>query len=66
MNRDRIQGHFRQMLGSIKEQWGRVIDDQTMQVSGKRDRLVGRIQIGYGLTREAYTKEERGSRVATR
>lgn len=51
MNRQRAQGHLRQVVGAIKEGWGKVIDDRTMQVKGERDKMLGRAQAGYATGR---------------
>ena len=31
MNREQVHGHLRQVVGVLREQWGRVINDRTMQ-----------------------------------
>ncbi|HZQ72815.1 MAG TPA: CsbD family protein, partial [Burkholderiales bacterium] len=40
MNWDRIAGNWKQAKGKMKEQWGKLTDDQLDQVAGKRDQLV--------------------------
>jgi len=57
MNWDRIEGNWLQFKGSIKEQWGRLTDDQLDVVAGKRDMLAGRIQETYGITKEESEKQ---------
>lgn len=44
MNRDRLQGIFRQFNGTLKQQWGALTDDPLAVDAGKRERLAGRIQ----------------------
>ncbi len=53
MNWDRIEGNWKQFKGTAKEQWGKLTDDQLDVIGGKRDRLVGKIQEAYGLSKEA-------------
>ena len=53
MNREQPHGHLRQVVGALRENWGRVIDDRTMHIRGERDRLLGRMQAGGRLTQEA-------------
>ncbi len=52
MNRDQIEGKWRQIRGEIKKQWGKLTDSELDQVEGNMDVLVGKIQEKYGGTRE--------------
>ncbi|HJS29701.1 MAG TPA: CsbD family protein [Anaerolineales bacterium] len=52
MNKDILEGNWKQIRGQIKTMWGRLTDDELDQVDGHRDRLVGLIQEKYGYTRE--------------
>ena len=52
MNWDRIEGNWKQFKGSAKEQWSKLTDDQLDVTAGLRDKLVGRIQQAYGITKE--------------
>jgi len=51
MNQDIFEGNWKQFKGKIKEQWGKLTDDDMDVISGKRDQLVGRIQERYGMAR---------------
>ena len=53
MNQDRIQGRWKQLKGKLKEQWGRLTDDDLDVIAGRRDQLLGRIQQRHGLARDA-------------
>ncbi len=57
MNWDRIEGNWKQLKGNVKEQWGRLTDDQLDVIAGKRDRLAGKIQEMYGISRNAAEKQ---------
>jgi uncharacterized protein YjbJ (UPF0337 family) len=52
MNRDVIKGQWKQLQGKVKQQWGKLTDDDIARINGDRDLLVGRIQELYGRTRE--------------
>ncbi len=52
MNWDTIKGNWKQMTGTVKEQWGKLTDDDMTIIEGKREQLVGRIQVRYGIARE--------------
>ena len=55
MNRLQAQGHLRRVVGTLRQSWGKVINDQTMQVRGEHDKLMGRLQAGDGATRAGAT-----------
>lgn len=52
MNQDRIQGRWKQFKGKVKEQWGKLTDDDLDVIAGRRDQLLGRIQQRHGLARD--------------
>ena len=57
MNWDRIEGNWKQAKGKIKEQWGKLTDDNLDKISGKRDQLVGRIQESYGIHKDVAERQ---------
>jgi uncharacterized protein YjbJ (UPF0337 family) len=57
MNEDTIKGNWKQFTGKIKEQWGKLTDDDLDVVAGKRDQLLGRLQERHGLAKDAAEKE---------
>lgn len=48
----KIKGSWTQSKGAIKEQWGKLTDDDLLQIQGRRDVLVGKIQTRYGISHE--------------
>lgn len=52
MNQDRIQGRWKQLKGKVKEQWGKLTDDDLDVIAGRRDQLLGRIQQRHGLAKD--------------
>ncbi|MEQ8848199.1 CsbD family protein [Botrimarina sp.] len=57
MNWDQIQGKWTQTKGQVKEQWGKLTDDDVDRIDGKRDQLVGTVQERYGIAREEAEKQ---------
>jgi len=57
MNRDIISGKWQQLRGKVKEQWGKLTDDDLTQAEGKYDKLTGAIRERYGYTRERAEEE---------
>jgi uncharacterized protein YjbJ (UPF0337 family) len=52
-----LEGQWNQLKGEVKQQWGKLTDDELDQIEGSRDQLVGKIQEKYGRTRmEAETE----------
>ena len=48
MNRDQIEGKWTQYKGHAKQTWGKLTDDDLVRAAGKRDQLVGLVQLRYG------------------
>lgn len=57
MNRDILEGQWKQIKGRVKQQWGRLTDDELDQMSGSYDELAGVIQERYGYSREEAMNE---------
>jgi uncharacterized protein YjbJ (UPF0337 family) len=51
MNKDQIEGNWKQLKGKVKQQWGKLTDDQIDVIEGRRQELAGKIQEAYGLSK---------------
>jgi uncharacterized protein YjbJ (UPF0337 family) len=51
-NWEQIAGKWKQVKGKAKKQWGKLTDDELMQIDGNRDVLAGKIQEKYGIAQE--------------
>lgn len=49
---EKIKGSWTQTKGAVKEQWGKLTDDDLMEIQGRREQLVGKVQTRYGITHE--------------
>lgn len=49
---EKFQGSWNQTKGAVKEQWGKLTDDDLLAIEGRRDQLVGKIQTRYGISKE--------------
>jgi uncharacterized protein YjbJ (UPF0337 family) len=56
MNWDQIEGKWKQAKGSVRQQWGKLTDDDLEYIAGKRDHFVGRLQERYGMAKEEAQK----------
>jgi uncharacterized protein YjbJ (UPF0337 family) len=57
MNWDQIEGKWKQLTGSAREQWGKLTDDDMQTLTGQKDQLVGRIQERYGIAKAEAEKQ---------
>ncbi len=53
MNKDLLEGKYHEFKGKIKEQWGKLTDNDLTEINGKRESLLGKLQGYYG-----YAKNE--------
>ena len=57
MNEDRIKGNWKQFTGKIREQWGKLTDDDLDVIAGKREQFLGKLQERHGIARDAAEKQ---------
>jgi uncharacterized protein YjbJ (UPF0337 family) len=57
MNWDRIEGNWKQFSGKVRQQWGKLTDDDLDVIDGRREQLAGRIQEVYGITKDEAEKQ---------
>ena len=56
MNWDQVEGKWKQAKGSVKQQWGKLTDNDLDYIAGKRDNFVGKLQERYGMATEEAQK----------
>jgi uncharacterized protein YjbJ (UPF0337 family) len=57
MNKDTFEGNWKQFSGKLKQQWGKLTDDDIALINGKREELAGRLQERYGLAKDAAERQ---------
>ena len=57
MNRNRLEGKWKQLRGNLKELWGRLAHDPQCESTGRRERIAGRVQERYGISTEEAAHE---------
>lgn len=57
MNWDQIEGKWKQFVGSARQRWAKLTDDDIGLLHGKRHELEGRLQERYGWNKEQTQKE---------
>lgn len=56
MNSTEAKGTWNELKGKLKKNFGDLIDDDSMYEEGKKEELLGKIQIKLGKTKEEFTK----------
>ncbi len=59
MNQDIFDGNWKQLKGKVREQWGRLTDDDLDKAAGKRDQILGKIQERYGIAKDEAERQLR-------
>ena len=57
MNEDTLRGQWMQLKGKIREQWGKLTDDDLDEVEGQSEQLIGKIQERYGVARDEARRQ---------
>src|SRR5262249_14989134 len=57
MDWNRVEGNWKQVKGKVKEQWGRLTDDDLNVIAGRRDQLEGKVQERYGIAKDQVRKD---------
>jgi uncharacterized protein YjbJ (UPF0337 family) len=67
MNWDQIEGKWKQVMGSAKQKWGKLTDNDWAFINGSKDKFLGRLQERYGVSKEEAQRqiEEWSSAVPT-
>jgi uncharacterized protein YjbJ (UPF0337 family) len=62
MNKDKAAGQWKQIKGKVKEQWGKLTDDDFTVLEGNQEQLAGKIQERYGIAKEEAERQVRDFR----
>jgi uncharacterized protein YjbJ (UPF0337 family) len=57
VNRDTLKGQWMQIKGKIREQWGKLTEDDIDRMQGNAEQLIGKVQERYGRSREQAEQE---------
>ena len=56
MNWDRVEGNWKQFSGKVRQQWGKLTDDDLAQINGNREQREGLIQSRSGFAKAQVKK----------
>ena len=57
MNWEQVEGKWDQLKGGVRQQWGKLTDNDIDEARGRRDVLVGRIKERYGVAKEEAERQ---------
>ena len=56
MNTTEVKGNWNEQKGKLKQQFANITDDDLMFAEGKKDEMLGRLQIKLGKSKEEFHK----------
>ena len=56
MNRDMLEGKWKQLKGSVQKEWGDITNDEVDQIDGDATKLAGILQERYGKSKQEAEK----------
>ncbi|KTC97539.1 CsbD family protein [Legionella erythra] len=57
MNKEIFEGNWEEMKGKIKQQWGRLTDDDLLEIEGDNQEIYGKLTKHYGYTKDEIDKQ---------
>ena len=57
VNKDQLHGKWKEIKGKVKQNWGKLTDDDLTQINGKREELLGKLQSRYGYAKQKAEDE---------
>ena len=57
MDWNRVEGNWKQVKGKVREQWGRLTDDDLDEINGRREQLEGKLQERYGYEKDRIRRD---------
>jgi uncharacterized protein YjbJ (UPF0337 family) len=57
MNEDTLKGQWTQLKGQVREQWGKLTNDDLDMIQGRSEQLIGKIQERYGVARDEAKRQ---------
>lgn len=57
MNKDILEGKWKQLTGDIQKKWGKLTNDDLDIIDGNREKLAGMLQERYGKSKDEAEKD---------
>lgn len=52
-----MQGKWKQVSGTLKANWGKLTDDDLLEIDGNLEKFQGKMQEKYGMAKDEAKKE---------
>jgi uncharacterized protein YjbJ (UPF0337 family) len=59
MNNNMVEGNWKMLKGKIRQQWGKLTDNDMDAFKGNAEEAIGKIQKAYGYTKDKAREEYR-------
>jgi uncharacterized protein YjbJ (UPF0337 family) len=56
MNKDIFEGKWEEIMGKMKQAWGKLTDDDFQQLKGDQQEIYGKLQKHYGYNKDQAEK----------
>ncbi|MBA2656518.1 MAG: CsbD family protein [Tatlockia sp.] len=66
MNKDIFEGNWEEIKGKMKQQWGKLTDDDFKEIEGTQQEVFGKLQKHYGYSKEEAEKAVKDFKDASR
>jgi uncharacterized protein YjbJ (UPF0337 family) len=57
MNPEILKGRWHQVKGDIRKRWGKLTDNDMLEIEGHVEKMIGKLQERYGFKREEAEKQ---------
>ncbi|HHF7344900.1 MULTISPECIES: CsbD family protein [Legionella] len=59
MNKDIFEGKWEEVKGQLKQKWGKLTDDDLLEIEGNNQEIYGKLRQHYGYTKEEIERQLR-------
>lgn len=59
MNKDIFAGKWEEVKGQLKQKWGKLTDDDLLEIEGNNQEIYGKLRQHYGYTKEEIERQLR-------
>lgn len=56
---DEVRGQWKQQVGAAKIAWGKLTENELLQIEGQQQKLAGLVQERYAITRDEADRQVR-------
>ena len=57
MNKEMFSGKWNEVKGMLKQKWGKLTDDDLLEIEGDNQMIYGKLKQRYGMTKEDIERQ---------